>query len=80
MKFTDLLKESVVVGIATMIVGTMVSWAMSGVWPDVELPKDCDTWNKYKVMEWSLFFTGFFAHIGFEYLGINEWYCKNRSV
>ena len=38
--------------------------------------KKGEYFNKYYVMELSLFLTGVIAHLVFEYTGLNKWYCK----
>jgi hypothetical protein len=71
-----LIIESIVVGIITVIVGT-ISGLLIGRLFSSHLPKVCKKWNKNHVMEISLFFTGFLVHMMCEFLGINRWYCKN---
>ena len=71
-----LLIEAFIVGIMTVIVGTIVGFFI-GKFFSSNLPKVCKKWNKNHVMEISLFFTGFFIHILCEYFNINRWYCKN---
>lgn len=74
----ELLTEAVVVGFIVVIVGTLVAFSLRLFYPyKVELPKQCKQWNKYFVMEISLFFTGFFTHLLFDISGGNKWYCKN---
>lgn len=71
--------EAVVVGIAIVVVGTLVSWAMGSLFK-VDLPPVCENWNKNYVMEITLFLTGFLGHLFFEWSGINEWYCTNGNA
>tara|TARA_B100001057_G_C22475052_1_gene804203 strand:+ start:411 stop:659 length:249 start_codon:yes stop_codon:yes gene_type:complete len=74
----ELLIEAVVVGIVTVIVGSIVGFFVGSFYPmKVQLPKQCKNYNKYFIMEVSLFFTGFFAHLLFDITGGNKWYCKN---
>jgi uncharacterized membrane protein required for colicin V production len=75
----QILKEAVVVGIATIAVGTIVGFIV-GKYFSVDLPEECKKWNKNHVMEICLFFTGFFLHILCEYTGINKWYCTNGNA
>tara|TARA_B100000902_G_C26456800_1_gene503513 strand:- start:92 stop:334 length:243 start_codon:yes stop_codon:yes gene_type:complete len=70
-----ILIEAVVIGLATIVIGTIVGYIV-GRNLSVDLPTLCKKWNKNHVMEISLFFTGFFLHLICEYSGINHWYCK----
>ena len=74
-----LLKEAVVVGIATVVIGTLVGFAMGKLF-SMNLPAICKKWNKNNIMEITLFLTGFLLHIICEYTGINKWYCKNGNA
>lgn len=70
-----LLIEALVVGIATVIVGSIVGYSIS-LFLKSDLPKVCKDWNKFYVMEISLFLTGFLVHLISEFTGVNRWYCK----
>ena len=73
-----LLIEALVVGVVTVIVGTIVGFLVAKFYPmKVSLPDECKNYNKYFIMEICLFFTGFIAHLLFEVVGGNKWYCKN---
>tara|TARA_Y100000816_G_C26106880_1_gene588538 strand:- start:5205 stop:5450 length:246 start_codon:yes stop_codon:yes gene_type:complete len=72
----ELLIESLVVGIITVVIGTLVSLLVS-YFMKVDMPPVCKDWNKNNVMEICLFLTGVFAHLMFESIGANKWYCKN---
>ena len=74
-----LLKEAVVVGIATVVIGTLVGFVMGKLF-SMNLPAICKKWNKNNIMEITLFLTGFLLHIICEYTGINKWYCKNGNA
>jgi hypothetical protein len=74
-----LIQEAVVVGITIALIGTLVSWVLSKV-TKTHLPPVCDDWNKNFIMEITLFFVGFIAHIGFEVVGANKWYCSNGNA
>jgi|TARA_B110000259_G_scaffold187788_1_gene243322 membrane protein DedA with SNARE-associated domain len=71
-----LIIEALVVGILTVIVGSMVGYIVGSVL-GTDLPLVCKDWNKKNAMEISLFLTGFVLHLLFEVLGGNKWYCKN---
>lgn len=74
-----LLIEAFIVGIATVVIGTIIGFII-GRSISVDLPKLCKEWNKNHIMEISLFFTGFILHLVCEYSGINRWYCKNGNA
>lgn len=71
-----LLMEAFFTGLILVIFGTIVSFIVGKVFV-TDLPPVCKDWNKNYVMEISLFFTGFIAHLSFEYIGLNKWYCNN---
>tara|TARA_B100000035_G_C21032170_1_gene569038 strand:+ start:3303 stop:3545 length:243 start_codon:yes stop_codon:yes gene_type:complete len=73
---SDLVLEALVVGIMTVIFGTM-SGALVGSFFKMSLPKICSDWNKFYIMEITLFITGVLIHLFCEYTMINKWYCKN---
>lgn len=70
-----ILIEAFIVGISTVIMGTFIGFIF-GKFNKVKLPSQCKDWNRYYIMELSLFFTGFFLHLLWEYMGLNKWYCK----
>lgn len=71
--------ESFFVGIFIVIFGSLISFIV-GLFFKTELPPVCKDWNKNYVMEIALFLTGFVAHLFFEIIGINKWYCKNGNA
>ena len=44
-------------GVVTVLIGLLLSITLSSLKP--ELPTACEEWDKYYVMEFVLFFTGF---------------------
>lgn len=74
-----LLNEAIVVGIATLIVGSLVGFIIGKLF-STNLPSICKTWNKNHIMEICLFLTGFLLHLICEFSGINKWYCKNGNA
>ena len=74
-----LLIEATIVGISTVIMGSLIGYIL-GKFNKIKLPSVCKNWNKNHIMEISLFFTGFFLHILWEYMGLNKWYCKNGNA
>ena len=49
--------QAVMVGIVTVLIGLILSCVLKSLKP--QLAKECDEWDKYYVMEISLFLTGF---------------------
>jgi glycopeptide antibiotics resistance protein len=74
-----LLLEAFVVGVLTVVVGTIVGYVIGRLFSN-NLPKICKEWNKNHIMEICLFLTGFIIHILCELTGINKWYCKNGNA
>ena len=72
----QLLAEATIVGFVVMVVGYCISCIIKLLWRR-SIPTGCADWNKYHVMEISLFITGFVSHILFELLGLNKGYCKS---
>lgn len=68
--------EAFVIGILTLVVGSLVSLFFGSVFTN-DLPTLCKDWNKFHVMEISLFLTGFTLHLLCEAVGINKMYCRN---
>ncbi len=66
----------IVVGFMTLLTGSFIGFIVSKI-ARVELPTECKDWNKYYVMEISLFITGCLIHLLCEVSGVNNWYCKN---
>ena len=71
--------EAFVVGFITLIVGSIVCLILGYFFPN-NLPDICKKWNKYHIMEFSLFLTGFIIHLICEFTGINKWYCKHGNA
>jgi len=75
----QLLIEAIIVGIAVVLFGTVVSWLLKGTFA-VDLPPVCKDWNKNYVMEIALFLTGVVTHLFFEFTDVNRWYCKHGNA
>lgn len=71
-----ILLEALVVGLVTGITGLIISTLFM-------LPTKDFSFKKYhfwpQVLA-SFFLTGFLIHIGFEFFGLNDIYCKNKIV
>ena len=61
--------EATVVGIGLIIVGSLIAYAVRNFYPKPVLPKSCASYNKYYVMEFTLFLTGFVFHLMCEAFG-----------
>lgn len=51
-----LLYQAVLFGVATVLIGLVLSSILGFLKP--ELPRECEIWDKYYIMEVSYFFTG----------------------
>ena len=49
--------QAVLFGIISILLGLLLSFIFGSLKP--ELPKECEVWDKYYVMEITLFFVGF---------------------
>ena len=56
--------QAIMFGIVTVILGILLSLIFGFLKP--ELPKECETWDKYYVMEVILFFTGVLIRYGLD--------------
>lgn len=65
-----LLKKSSLFGLYTVLVGSIVG-AVLAMFFKVQLPEICSTWNKYYLMEMSLFFTGVVVFFSFNLVYAN---------
>ena len=54
---SSLFNKAVITGVVFVILGLFMSCLFKGLKPI--LPSDCEIWNKYHVMEISLFVSGF---------------------
>ena len=72
----QLLLEAIIVGISTVIVGSLIGFIVS-LFIKNDLPELCKNWNKFYAMEITLFVAGILGHLFFEFSGANKWYCKN---
>lgn len=63
--------QAVIVGILTVLIGLLLSMALSFLKP--ELGPECEKWNKYYVMEVSLFLTGFILRYVMEHRVVNQY-------
>jgi hypothetical protein len=53
---TPLIYQAVLFGVALVLIGLILSSILGFLKP--ELPKECEIWDKYYVMEVTFFFTG----------------------
>jgi hypothetical protein len=68
--------EAIIVGLATMILGTFLSVASMYIQPDFKISK-IDFWPALLGVN---FLTGFILHLICEWTGVNRWYCKNGNA
>jgi NhaP-type Na+/H+ or K+/H+ antiporter len=68
--------EAVAVGSLTLLVGVGVGFVLSYL----PRPTDPKQWNKYHVMELSLFVTGVLIHLICEGTGLNRYYCLHGNA
>ena len=66
--------EGFYVGIIILFFGSLISFFFK-IFYKKKLPKQCRNWNKYYIMEITLFLTGFLSHVFSEYVGLNKTYC-----
>ena len=78
--YFKLIIEALCVGLLVVIVGSLVGFMLSKVYPTPILDKSCKNYNKFFIMESSLFLTGFLVHLICEFFGVNKWYIKNGAV
>lgn len=72
----QLIIEGCVVGIVLVIIGIIITNLFKFIHNN-NLPDVCKNWNKNYIMEINLFLIGFIAHMLFEMIGANKWYCNN---
>jgi nitrate reductase gamma subunit len=77
--YLRLLLEAFVVGIVIVILGYLVGF-ITKPWFQVTLSETCKGWNKKHIMEVNLFLVGFIAHLFFEFIGVNKWYCTHGTA
>ena len=53
--------QAILFGVVTVLIGLLLSWILQSLKP--ELAKECEEWDKYYVMEISLFLTGFILRL-----------------
>tara|TARA_B100001094_G_scaffold332038_1_gene402491 strand:- start:8739 stop:8990 length:252 start_codon:yes stop_codon:yes gene_type:complete len=76
---SQLLIEAIFVGISLILIGNVVGFLVGKYYIKPELPIECANYNKYHIMEITLFLTGFLLHILFEISGLNKFYIKNGA-
>ena len=70
---TDLIIEALAVGVGVMIIGLLLMWLAKNILPKTNL----NTFFAHTVM---LFILGVTVHLVCEWIGVNNWYCKNGSA
>jgi len=72
----QLIIEGCVVGIVLFIIGIIITNLFKFIYNN-NLPDIYKNWNENYIMEINLFLIGFIAHMLFEMIGANKWYCSN---
>ena len=67
----NILSEAIIVGLVVIIVGLLTKKIINCL--EIKLPNE---YEEYII----LFMIGSMSHILFEFLGFNEWYCKNGNA
>jgi|TARA_B100001250_G_scaffold84194_2_gene69548 hypothetical protein len=75
-----LLLEAVCVGVLVVVIGSLMGFSLSKFYPRPEMPEECGNYNKFFIMEATLFLTGFILHLLCEVSGVNVWYLKNSAA
>ena len=74
--------EATVVGLVFTLLGFVVAVLVSKIYGfldlKVDLPGVCKTYNKYRIMEATLFLSGFLGHLLFEAIGANAYYTEYK--
>ena len=77
----NVLMEAIAVGIITVVLGSVVGYAVGKLLPSKVVASGiCKGGNDKRQMEITLFLTGFIFHVIFEYGGMNKWYCINGAA
>jgi hypothetical protein len=74
----DVLTESIVIGIITLILGKILSRILLLI----NKKKNCliRKWTEPKLVSLSLFMTGVCIHLLCELFGFNRWYCDKNTM
>lgn len=76
----QLTTEAIFVGILLVLIGSITGYTFSKFYPRPKMSKECGNYNKYFIMEATLFMTGFFLHLFCEAIGLNFWYSNNSAA
>ncbi len=68
---SPLFYQAVIFGVITVIVGLFLSMIFSNLKP--QLPKECEVWDKYYVMEVTFFFSGVILRYALEYTQVRSY-------
>ena len=71
-----LLKEATIIGLATSLLGTFLSFIFMAI-NKGSFNFKFNHWNTIILSE---FLVGFIVHYVSEYSGLNKWYCKNGNA
>ena len=62
--------NAIIIGIITVIIGSLIGYIMGQV-SHISVPNLCKEWNKYHIMEITLFATGVMLYFASNLLGFN---------
>lgn len=77
---TLVLFEALIIGLFVVLFGHLTSFLLKIFESGPMLPEICKDWNRYYIMERTLFLVGFLLHLTFEYAGINKEYAKAYPI
>jgi len=79
----ELIFESIIIGIITSILGSVMIKVLSrlnSIESNDYIESFVDKYKKTYIIEISMFFTGVLIHLLLEYIGLNKWYCEKKCA
>ena len=72
-----ILLEAIFVGLSNILISYPVTILLKTI-QNKKINAACVDWNKYYIMEISLFLIGFILHLTYELIGINKYYANYK--